>query len=96
MRKNRFEDFWKSANDGASTPVGPMSALHDDETSDLFDAWILERQNSVEFAILLKEAREMIARLLAEQSGSDARRRKARRLMQIIDLTLRASQAKGG
>ena len=91
MMTNRFEDLWNSADDGASSPVGPM--LHHDEAEfdGLLDAWYLERQHSIEFEILLAESRKMIRRLLAEADVSPESRRTARRLIRTINESLRTA-----
>jgi len=92
MMTNRLEDLWKSANDGASTPVGPTTAHTEVDFDELLDAWFLERRNSIEFEILLDESRKLIERLLTEGDVSDSGRRQARRLIKAIDRTIRTAE----
>ena len=85
----RLEDLWKSADDGASTPIGPLQIRTESECDDLLDAWFVERRNSIECEILLDHAKDLIARLLAEPSASPSRRKQGRQLIQAIDRALR-------
>jgi hypothetical protein len=86
MIKNRLEDLWKSAaDDGASTPLGPLTVPTDVEIDELLDAWFLERHKSIEFEMLLKQARKIIAWLLANGVDEPENRRKARRFLREID-----------
>ncbi len=93
MIKNRLEDLWNSADDGASCPIGALANRSEAEFEELLDAWYLERQNSIEFEILLQESRRLIERLLAETDVSESRRKRARRLLRTIKETIRTSQA---
>jgi hypothetical protein len=93
MMTNRFDDLWNSADDGASTPIGPRTLQGDAEFDGLLDAWYLERQHSIEFEILVDESRKMIQRLLAEADVSPESRRSARRLIRAINETLRAHES---
>jgi hypothetical protein len=95
--KNRLEDLWKSAaDDGASTPLGPLGCRTEAEFDQLLDAWFLERRNSIEFEMLLSQSRNLIARLLAEGSDSPGGRKKARRLLREIDRCFRAAKTGEG
>ena len=91
MMKNRLEDLWNSADDGASSPIGPLAIRTGEEFDDLLDAWYLERQNCIEFEILLDQSRRFIQQLLAETDVSASGRKRARRLIRAIESTLRAS-----
>jgi len=82
---NRFEELWKSADDGASTPFGATTYRTEAEFDQLLDAWFLERRNSIEFEMLLGQSRRVIARLLSEGAASPEGARKARRLLREID-----------
>jgi len=96
MMKNRLEDLWNAADDGASTPASPLDLKTEAEFDELLDAWFLERRNSIEFEILLEESRKLIERLLSESDVSASDRRRARRLIRAIKQTLRAAEAEGG
>jgi hypothetical protein len=85
---NRLEDLWQSADDGASSPIGPLDVRRGAEFDDLLDAWYIERRNSVECEILLEQAKELIATLASEAEQSPSSSRKARRLVRAIDRTL--------
>jgi len=86
MINNRLEDLWKSAAaDGASAPLGPLTLPTDAEIDELLDAWYLERHKSIEFEILLKQSRKIIAWLLANGVDDPENRRKARRFLREID-----------
>ncbi len=91
--KNRLEDLWKSADDGASAPLGPVASRTQAEFEQLMDAWFLERRNSIEFEILLGQSRKIIARLLAEGDAPAGAGKKARRLLRAIEQTLRTARA---
>jgi hypothetical protein len=86
---NRLEDLWKSADDGASAPIGPLGIRAESEFDDLLDAWYVERRNSIECEILLDRAKDLIARLMAEPPANPSRRKQARQLIQAIDRALR-------
>lgn len=86
---NRLEDLWKSADDGASSPIGPLQIRDESEFDDLLDAWYVERQNSIECEILLEQSKELIVRLLSESDASRSRRKQARRLIRSINVVLR-------
>ncbi len=92
MMTNRFEDLWNSADDGASSPIGPLDLHTDADFDGLLDAWYVERRNCIEFEILLDESRKLIRRLLAEADVSPSSLRSARRLMRAINQTLRAAE----
>jgi len=92
MMTNRLEDLWKAANDGASTPSGPLPTHTEADFDELLDAWFLERRNSIEFEILLDESRKLIERLLSEGDVSDSGRRRARRLIKAIARTIRTAE----
>ncbi len=91
MMTNRFEDLWNSADDGASSPIGPTHHHDEAEFDGLLDAWSLERQQSIKFEILLDESRKMIRRLLAEADVSPRSRRSARRLIRAVNESLRTA-----
>jgi len=91
MMTNRLEELWKSADDGASSPVGPLAIRTEEEFDDLLDAWYLERRNCIEFEILLEESRKFIQQLLTEADVSPLGRKRARRLIRAIESTLRTS-----
>jgi len=86
MIKNRFEDLWQSAaDDGASTPLGPSTVPTEAEVDELLGAWYLERHKSIEFEMLLRQSRKVIAWLLANGADEPENRRKARRFLREID-----------
>jgi len=85
---NRLEELWKSADDGASTPFGPLEIRSEAEFEELLDAWYVERGKSIECEILLDQSKELIRRMLAESRGSPAIHKKARQLIRAIDRTL--------
>jgi hypothetical protein len=95
MMTNRLEDLWKSADDGASAPIGPLANRTEAEFDQLLDAWFVERRNSIEFEILLDESRKLMRRLLAECEVSTTGQKRARRLIQVIETTLRTASANG-
>ncbi len=86
---NRLEDLWKSADDGASSPIGPLEIRTESEFDDLLDAWYVERRNTIECEILLEHSRDLIARMLAESAASPSRTKQARRLIRAIDRAIR-------
>jgi hypothetical protein len=90
---NRLEDLWKSADDGASAPIGPLEIRTESEFDDLLGAWYVERRNSIECEILLDRARDMIVRLLSDPSACSSRRKQARLLILAIDEALRMVNA---
>ena len=96
MMKNRLEDLWNSADDGASAPIGPVLQKSDSEFEELLDAWFIERRNSIEFEILLDESREMIRRLVSESDVSASGRKQALRLIRAIDRTRRMAATDEG
>jgi len=86
MIKNRLEDLWESAaQDGASTPLGPLGGPTEAEIEEILDAWFLERHKSIEFEMLLKQSRKVIAWLLSEGVDEPVNRKKARRFLREID-----------
>src|SRR3954451_6080400 len=89
MMKNRLEDLWQSADDGASAPLSPLMSRRESEFEELLDAWFLERRNSIECEILLDQSRKLIARLLSDGDVTDSGRKKAHRLIRAIDRTLK-------
>jgi hypothetical protein len=93
MMTNRFEDLWNSADDGASSPIGPLGFHGEAEFDGLLDAWYVERQHSIEFEILLDQSKKMIRRLLAEGDLSPESQRSARRLIRAITETLRTAES---
>lgn len=85
--KRRFDDLWSSApHDGASCPVRVIAARPEDgEEADLMiDAWYRERAVSIECSLLLDQARQMIANLLADDRVTPERQRQARRLLRVM------------
>jgi hypothetical protein len=88
MMMNRLEDLWKSADDGASVPIGPIETKTEAEFDDLLDAWYVERRNSIECEILLEESRKLIQRLMTEAGVSPSRKKRARQLIRAIDEAL--------
>ncbi len=92
MSKNRLEDLWNSADDGASAPIGTLANRPESDFDELLDAWFLERRNSIEFEMLLDESRRLIERLIAEADLSTSGRRRARRLLRTIKQTLRGAK----
>ena len=91
MMQNRLEELWNSADDGASTPVGPLPGRTEAEFDELLDAWYVERRNSIEFEILLDESLRLIQRLVNEGDVSASERKRARRLIRAIESTRRPS-----
>jgi hypothetical protein len=86
MIKTRLEDLWKSAaHDGASTPLGPLTVPTEAEIDEILGAWFLERHKSIEFEMLLRQSRKVIAWLLANGVDEPENRRKARRFLREID-----------
>ena len=91
MMQNRLEDLWNSADDGASSPIGPLATRTEADFDDLLDAWYVERRNCIEFEILLDESRRLIRQLLSEADVSPSGRKRARRLIRAIETSLRTS-----
>jgi hypothetical protein len=91
MMKNRLEDLWNSADDGASSPIGPLAIRTGEEFDELLDAWYVERRNCIEFEILLDQSRRLMQQLLTEADVSPSGRKRARRLIRAIESTLRTS-----
>ncbi len=90
---NRFEDIWRSAaDDGASYPLVPVACRNEAEVDEIMDAWSRERSHSIEYEMLLGQSRKLLARLLRSGSASDSDRRRARRLMRSIDLTIQPGE----
>lgn len=87
---NRFEDLWAAAaNDGAACPCGVESPRRGDggeELDHLMNAWHVERAGHIECALILEQAGQMIALLLADADTdvSPERRRRATRLIRTI------------
>jgi hypothetical protein len=82
---NRLEDLWKSANDGAFTPVVHQEIRDESEFDDLLDAWYVERRNCIECEILLDQSKVLISHLINDSDASPAKRKQARRLILAID-----------
>jgi len=93
MMKNRFEDLWNSADDGASAPPSPLATRGEAEFEELLDAWFLERRNSIECEILLDQSRKLIARLISDGDVTESGRKKAHRLILAINRTLRTAES---
>lgn len=90
MMMNRLEDLWKSANDGASSPVGHLELRPSaEESDDLLSAWYVERRNAIECEMLLDLSRSVLAKLVEELDPSRPAIRQARKLLRAIDRTLR-------
>jgi len=86
MIANRLEDLWKdAADDGASTPRGPLAAPTEDEIDELLDAWFQERHKSIEFEMLLRRSRKVIAWLLIHGVDRPETRGRALRFLREID-----------
>jgi hypothetical protein len=81
----RFEDLWaRAADDGASCPLGAWTARSDVEVDQLLDAWYHERAHRIESALVLDQARRLIAGLLAKGVLTARRDREARQLIRAI------------
>jgi hypothetical protein len=91
MMQIRLEELWKSPDDGAYSPVGPLAIRTEADFDDLLDAWYVERRNSIEFEILLDESLRLIQKLVSEGDVSASERKRARRLIRAIESTLRTS-----
>jgi len=88
--RNRLEDLWqKMATDGASTPLGIDVVSPRADVEDLMKAWLRERGQSIEFGMLLKRSRRLIARLAAADCVSAEDRKRAKNLLAAIKYTLR-------
>ncbi|WP_435009618.1 hypothetical protein P12x_000876 [Tundrisphaera lichenicola] len=91
--KNRLEELWKAAEDGASVPLGPWMIQTGSEIELIMDAWFRERHTSIELEILLSQSRAMIARLLSGEIDRTKSRRSARRLLRKIDTMIRSGNS---
>jgi hypothetical protein len=81
----RFEDLWaRAADDGASCPLGVRAGRSDVEVDQLLDTWYRERAHRIEAALVLDQARRLIAGLLAEGVVTPRRDRQARQLIHAI------------
>src|SRR3954470_8933391 len=91
----RFEDLWSTAaDDGATCPIGvsdrrpgPPVGSPEPEGEDLglmLEAWSLERARRIEAALLVKEARRVIARFVADGAASPGTLVRARRVLAAI------------
>jgi len=96
MMTNRLEDLWASADDGASSPVGPLSNRSEAEFDELLDAWYIERQNSIEFEMLLDQSCKLIKKLLLEGEVSIAGQKRARQLIKAIQHSRKTAHADDG
>jgi len=79
---SRFEDLWKSADDGGFSPVGVSRP--DLDVDALMDAWFRERQESIESRLYLKEARRLLRELLELEQVTPQLRKRARCLLQAV------------
>jgi hypothetical protein len=91
MMASRFENLWKSAaGDGALSPVGV--ARPDCDYDDLMDAWLRERQESIESKLYLDEARRLLRKMIVVEQVPPGLRKRARHLLEAIQ----AGRAAGG
>ena len=84
---SRFDDLWASAaDDGASCPVGVYAARNeaDDEVDQLMNAWLQERTDRIEGALILDQVQRLIIEMLADGELRPGRRRRAVRLVRAI------------
>jgi hypothetical protein len=81
----RFEDLWdRAADDGASCPVGVSTGASGAELDQLLDAWYRERTQRIEGSLVLDQAQQLLARLVAEEGLNPRRRRQAGRVLRAI------------
>jgi hypothetical protein len=88
---SRFDDLWESAaGDGALTPVGLARA--DCDYDALMDAWLRERQDSIETRYYLDKALRLLRKMMVVDEMPDSLRKRARHLLEAIE----SGQAAGG
>ena len=94
----RFEDLWATAaDDGASCPIGASDrgpgplrcepTPQGDELGLMLEAWSHERSRRIEAALLVDEARRVIARFVADGAASPVTLQRARRVLAAIRAT---------
>ena len=89
MFTNRIEDLWRgAATDGASTPPGQSAVANETELQGMLAAWLVERQSAIDFELLLKQSRKLIAGVIADGECSASVLRKAQRLIRSIDRSI--------
>jgi len=71
-----------AAGDGASTPVGV--ARPECEFDALMEAWLRERQDSIEYRLYLGEAGRLLREVLSEDGVSPPLRRRLKHLLLAI------------
>jgi hypothetical protein len=86
-----FEDLWESGDDGAFSPVGATRPEGDDVDA-LMDAWLRERQVSIESRLYLEQAGRLIRKMMDGDTVSPDLRKQARCLLRAV----RASQRVAG
>src|ERR1700751_6035014 len=79
---NRFEDLWKSAGDGAFSPVGTIQP--DCDTDALMDAWFRERQDSIECRLYLEEAQRLLRQVVMVGKVPPRLRKQAKTLLRAV------------
>jgi hypothetical protein len=85
-----FEDLWESAGDGAFSPVG--ATRPDGDVDALMDAWLRERQDSIECRLYLEEMGRLMQRMMEVDLVPPDLRKRARCLLRAV----RASQRDTG
>jgi hypothetical protein len=86
----RFDDLWESAGDGAFSPIGATRPEGDVDA--LMDAWLRERQVSIECRLYLAQMRRLIRRMMDVEQVSPELRKRARCLLRAV----RASRPEAG
>jgi hypothetical protein len=77
-----FEHLWESAGDGAFSPVG--ATRPDGDFDALMDAWLRERQDSIECRLYLKQMRQLIRRMMEVDRVPPELRKRARCLLRAV------------
>jgi len=78
----RFEDLWRSADDGAFSPGSLVRP--DDQADALLDAWLRERQENTESLLYLEQMGRVLQKLIAVEKVPPRLRRRAKTLLRAV------------
>jgi hypothetical protein len=78
----RIEDLWESAGDGAFSPIGATRPEGDVDA--LMDAWLRERQVSIECRLYLEQMRRLVRRMMDVDKVPPELRKRARCLLRAV------------